>query len=197
MPIRIFYSWQVELLEEPNERRANQIESNFASWTGTKQIRKRCGRRLGQLKIDLDDLVAESGDLKFTAYPKDALELLEPASVIDWHSLDGKISEDRINALEDGAEPVEAETQLFRRELINERFEEPDADLMPGIYFCSLPKKSDLPPVVVVTCTGYSFGAVDYAIFGAFENEEQAIGAALTVDRMILSTVSVMPIDLL
>jgi len=59
-------------------------------------------------------------------------------------------------------------------------FEEPDDDIMAGLWFCECPPGIDLPALVVVLGHGYSFTdgvGPSSQIFGAFENEEDAMAA--------------------
>lgn len=59
-------------------------------------------------------------------------------------------------------------------------FEEPDDDIISGLWFCKCPPGIDMPALVVVVCHGYSFTdgvGPTREIFGAFENEENAMAA--------------------
>ena len=59
-------------------------------------------------------------------------------------------------------------------------FEEPDDDIMARTWFCECPPGIDLPALVVVLGHGYSFTdgvGPSSQIFGAFENEEDAMAA--------------------
>jgi hypothetical protein len=48
---------------------------------------------------------------------------------------------------------------------------------MPGLWFCECPPGINLPALIVVLCYGYSFTGVERKIFGAIENEEDAMAA--------------------
>ena len=96
---------------------------------------------------------------------------------VDWWSLEEQISETRIEELEAGTKPTKEEAKLLWDAHMRHCFEEPDDDIMPGLWFCKCPPGIDLPALIVVLCTGYSFAGVEREIFGAFEKEEDAMAA--------------------
>ena len=71
-------------------------------------------RKLGQHGVTLEDL-AQLGDIHM-CYAKDSTELEDPVGWYGWEFLEGIgiISDDRLTALEAGAEPTDREMQLFR-----------------------------------------------------------------------------------
>jgi hypothetical protein len=126
-------------------------------------------------RLDADDLVSQSGYPRGHVYEKASADYAEP--VVDWWSLDGKLSEARIEQLDAGEEPTKEEAKLLWKAHMRHRFEEPDDDIMPAVWFCRCPPGIDLPPLIVVLCYGHSFTGVSRLVFGAFENEASALAA--------------------
>lgn len=125
-------------------------------------------------ELDADEL-SESGDPRGHVYEKVSADTAEPG--VDWWSLEEQISGTRIEELEAGKKPTKKEAKLLWEAHMRHCFERPDDDIMPGLWFCKCPPGIDLPALIVVLCGGYSFTGTERKIFGAFENEEDAMAA--------------------
>jgi hypothetical protein len=121
------------------------------------------------------DLVEGSGEFLCHALRKEAWELDAPLEKIDWNYLDEHLSDARIEELESGKEASEEERSLLRQALIRQMLEEPDDDVTPGVWICEGPPDTDLSPVVVVICEGYSFTDMNRTIFDSYDDLDNAL----------------------
>jgi hypothetical protein len=128
------------------------------------------------LESNAQELIEESGDFRGHVYASVSADHAEPT--VDWQFFEGKIPETRIEELEAGEEPTKEEAKLRWEAHMRYCFEEPDDDIMAGLWFCERPPGIDLSRLLVVLCHGYSYrDGPTRRIFGAFENEEDAMAA--------------------
>jgi hypothetical protein len=89
----------------------------------------------------------------------------------------GIISDERLAALEAGAEPTDNEMQLLRNEIVRDKLSsEAEMEDLPSAHLCSLPEEFG-PQVLVVFASRKGVQGSDFDFFDLFENKERAIGA--------------------
>jgi hypothetical protein len=129
--------------------------------------------------MSIDELVSYSGEAMGHGYPKNSSTLEVSEKENDWARLSGrgKIADERVEELEAGARPSNHEMALLREARISHGLEEPDIDVIPGIYFCKSPEADTDRFLIVVTAWGYSFMENRRELFGEFKSDRDAYRA--------------------
>jgi len=119
------------------------------------------------------ELSFERGEFWTHALARDAdlLECLQDRA--DWYCLEDQLPEERIEALNDGAEPTTPEVDLLRGKLIENLFKAPDDDFMPGLWTMKLEGRNGTA-VAAVACYGYSFTEVSRKLVGVYPSLDEA-----------------------
>jgi hypothetical protein len=136
--------------------------------------RKRVLRKLEQRGVTLEDL-AQSADI-YMCYAKNSSELEDPIGWYGWWPLEGIVSDERLTALEAGAEPTDGEMQSFRDAVVREKLSSEEGWDLPSAILCSLPEEFGTQ-VLVVFASRKGVADFDFGLFGLFENKERAIDA--------------------
>jgi hypothetical protein len=135
------------------------------------------------LGLDLEDLIATSGDFVGNCYPKNADELqsINPREhkwMLDELVDEGLLSQSRREALLLGKSMTASERKQMRARILQYRFGNPDADICPAIFFCDAPPELKDKRVVVVLSRGYGISlSLTREVFGAFRTKEAALTA--------------------
>src|SRR5680860_846090 len=112
------------------------------------QHRKEVLRTLEQRGITLEEL-AQSSDC-YLCYAKAISDLEDPVASDGWYPLEGIIGDERLEALQAGAEPTDGEMQLLSDEIVRQMFtSEASAEDLPSAHFCSLPENFGSQVLVV------------------------------------------------
>lgn len=85
----------------------------------------------------LDDWLSGSGDEEFSGHAWDEVSFPE-FGPDDAALLDGVVADERLSELEAGATPSAGEVALMQERWLAQLKEEPDDDVVPGIWTCEL-----------------------------------------------------------
>ena len=135
-------------------------------------------RRLNQRGVKVEDIVQSalgSGAPLYVCFSKNASQLEDPVGWYGWWPLEGIVSNERLEALEAGAEPTDGEMQSMRDQVVLSNISG-DCEDLPSAHFCSLSEEFG-SQVLVFLVSGHPQHGWDYFLFGLFENEERAIDA--------------------
>jgi hypothetical protein len=125
------------------------------------------------LESNAYELSFEHGEFWTHGLARNADILECPQDQADWYDLEDQLPEERIEALNDGAEPTASEVDLLRGMLIEKLFEAPDDDFMPGLWTMNLEGRNGTA-VAVVACYGYSFTGVSRRLVGVYQSPDEA-----------------------
>jgi hypothetical protein len=95
--------------------------------------------------------------------------------------LEGYLDEDRLEELEDGAEPTAEEVELYRELSIASSLENPDYDVDPGFRVHEITDAAGRTIHAVLLVNGYSFSGVTYRFRGFFVSREAALSHLRTI----------------
>ncbi len=123
--------------------------------------------------IDLDELIAERGELLGHALPRDSSTATELSWEPDWLALEDQLGEQRAALLNShAADPSRDEVDLMLRCQIENALKAHNDDVTPGIWFCAEQGREN--KIVVIVCWGAGW-ETSRELFGIFSNRDEAV----------------------